>query len=215
MLERADVSAEHSLYGRICGGKRNAKLSFHKPFHKFALLVSLTGTSAVFTSHGGSHRFESCSAHHIFQGLGESARKADSTNRSTQFIESSPKPCPIPSGTPLARPVFHRHRPQRPCHMSSEWGMHDNGAQDRAAESARELKKSRPLTERIHTSKCCTNCCTNPHPERPKTTRNAPEPPIFHNNIHKAESFRNRQVIGSSPIVGSTKPLRILYFLAA
>jgi len=91
--------------------------------------------------------------------------------------------------------------------MSSEWGMHDNGAQDRAAESARELKKSRPLTERIHTSKCCTNCCTNPPPERPKTTRNAPEPPIFHNNIHKAESFRNRQVIGSSLIVASRFPI--------
>ena len=70
---------------------------------------------------------------------------------------------------------------------------------DRAAESARELKKSRPQTERIDTSECC----TNPPPERPKTPRNAPEPPIFHNNIHKAESFRNRQVIGSSPIVGS------------
>ena len=137
------------------------------------------------------------------KGLRGICPKSRSTNRSTQFIESSPKPCPIPSGTPLARPVFHRHRPQRPCHMSSEWGMHDNGAQDRAAESARELKKSRPLTQRIHTSKCCTNCCTNPPPERPKTTRNAPEPPIFHNNIHKAESFRNRQVIGSSPIVGS------------
>ena len=29
------------------------------------------------------------------------------------------------------------------------------------------------------------------------------------------QSIRNRQVIGSSPIVGSTKSLRILYFLAA
>ena len=149
------------------------------------------------------------------KGLRGICPKSRSTNRSTQFIESSPKPCPIPSGTPLARPVFHRHRPQRPCHMSSEWEMHDNGAQDRAAESARELKKSRPLTERIHTSKCCTNCCTNPPPERPKTTRNAPKPPIFHNNIHKAESFRNRQVIGSSPIVGSIKFLRFMHLAAA
>src|SRR5271157_2271636 len=56
-------------------------------------------------------------------------------------------------------------------------------------------------------SKCCTNCCTNPPPERPKTPRNAPEPPIFHNNIHKAESFRNRPVGGSGPIVGSRFPV--------
>src|SRR5271165_7099271 len=63
--------------------------------------------------------------------------------------------------------------------------------------------KSTPQTGKIDTSECCTNCCTNPPPERPKTPWNAPEPPIFNNNIHKAESFRNRQVIGSSPIVGS------------
>ena len=52
-------------------------------------------------------------------------------------------------------------------------------------------------------------------PERPGTPINPLHSPIFHNNIHKAGSIRNRQVIGSSPIVGSTKPLRILYFLAA
>jgi|SRR5271157_119616 len=51
------------------------------------------------------------------------------------------------------------------------------------------------------------NCCTNPPPERPKTTRNTPEPPIFCNNIHEAGSIRNRQVIGSSPIVGSRFPI--------
>src|SRR6516162_687656 len=59
--------------------------------------------------------------------------------------------------------------------MSSEWGMDDNGAPDRAAESAHELKKSRPLTERIHTSKCCTNCCTKPYQnaqKRPGIRRN-------------------------------------------
>jgi len=51
-------------------------------------------------------------------------------------------------------------------------------------------------------------------PERPKTPRNTPEPPIFHNNIHKAESFRNRQVIGSSPIVGSSKFLCFIHLVA-
>src|ERR1019366_9349553 len=53
------------------------------------------------------------------------------------------------------------------------------------------------------TPQCCTNCCTNPPPERPGTPINPLHSPIFHNNIHKAGSIRNRQVIGSSPIVGS------------
>src|SRR5271157_6260471 len=54
----------------------------------------------------------------------------------------------------------------------------------------------------LNISECCTNCCTNPPPERPQTSWYAPEP-IFNNNIRQAGSIRNRQVIGSSPIVGS------------
>ena len=47
-------------------------------------------------------------------------------------------------------------------------------APDRAAESAHELKKSRPLNERIHTSQCCTNCCTHTQnaQKRPGIPRN-------------------------------------------
>jgi len=56
-------------------------------------------------------------------------------------------------------------------------------------------------------SKVLHKCCTNQPPERPKMPRNTPEASIFHSNIHKAESFRNRQVIGSSPIAGFTKTL--------
>ena len=46
----------------------------------------------------------------FIKGLRGICPKIRSTVRSTQFIESSPKPFPIPSGTPLARPEFHRHR---------------------------------------------------------------------------------------------------------
>src|SRR5271157_926722 len=62
--------------------------------------------------------------------------------------------------------------------------------------------KSTPQTGKIDIPECCTNCCTNPPPERPQTSWYAPEP-IFNNNIRQAGSIRNRQVIGSSPIVGS------------
>ena len=51
---------------------------------------------------------------------------------------------------------------------------------------------------------CCTNRCTMPDRNNPKHTETAAHRPIFHNNIRKVGSFRNRQVIGSSPIVGST-----------
>jgi hypothetical protein len=40
-------------------------------------------------------------------------------------------------------------------------------------------------------------------PERPKTSFYAPESPTVINNIRKAEPFRNRQVTGSIPVVGS------------
>jgi hypothetical protein len=43
----------------------------------------------------------------------------------------------------------------------------------------------------------------NRFPERPKTHQNHFEAPILHNNVRKTESFRNRQVSGSSPLVGS------------
>ena len=42
------------------------------------------------------------------------------------------------------------------------------------------------------------------HKPTPGTPIKPLHPPIFHNNIHKAGSIRNRQVIGSSPIVGSS-----------
>ncbi len=40
-------------------------------------------------------------------------------------------------------------------------------------------------------------------PECSKTPQNALQQPLSHNNIRKTGSIRNRQVIGSSPIVGS------------
>jgi hypothetical protein len=39
--------------------------------------------------------------------------------------------------------------------------------------------------------------------QRPVTHRNGVEAPILHNNIRKVGSFRNRQVSGSTPLVGS------------
>jgi hypothetical protein len=41
------------------------------------------------------------------------------------------------------------------------------------------------------------------HPKRPKTPFYAPESTIVSNNMRKAEAFRNRQVSGSIPVVGS------------
>jgi len=120
----------------------------------------------------------------------------------------------MPSGS-RRQPRDHLRAQSSPGDAVNENGAIDDMRPDRAAESARELKKSIPQTGIIDISECCTNCCTKPPPERPKTPWNAPEPPIFHNNIHKAESFRNRQVIGSSPIVGSTKFPRIVDLAAA
>jgi hypothetical protein len=40
-------------------------------------------------------------------------------------------------------------------------------------------------------------------PERPTTSFYAPESPTVINNMRKAEAFRNRQVTGSIPVVGS------------
>jgi hypothetical protein len=40
-------------------------------------------------------------------------------------------------------------------------------------------------------------------PERPETHKNHFEAPLLHNDIRKVGSFRNRQVSGSSPLVGS------------
>ena len=42
-----------------------------------------------------------------------------------------------------------------------------------------------------------------PSRNNPKCTETAAYRTIFHSNIRKVRSFRNRQVIGSSPIVGS------------
>src|ERR1700730_3114539 len=67
------------------------------------------------------------------------------------------------------------------------------------------LSEGRAKTSRpeIGWSICCTNCCTEGAQEHPKTPKNACVPPTLHNNIRKTESFRNRQVSGSSPLVGS------------
>src|SRR5437667_6544392 len=64
-----------------------------------------------------------------------------------------------------------------------------------------ETQTSRP---EIGWSNCCTNCCTLGAQQPPKTPKNALKPPKFHNNIRKTGSFRNREVISSSPIVGSS-----------
>lgn len=50
---------------------------------------------------------------------------------------------------------------------------------------------------------CCTNCCTKPPLQRPRTLSNALVPHISHNNIRKAGPFRNRQVTSSTLVVGS------------
>jgi hypothetical protein len=46
-------------------------------------------------------------------------------------------------------------------------------------------------------------------PERPTTSFYAPESPIIINNMRKAEAFRNRQVTGSIPVVGSITSITI------
>jgi hypothetical protein len=50
---------------------------------------------------------------------------------------------------------------------------------------------------------CCTNCCTIASQNPLNCTKTAAQRLIFHNNIRKVGSFRNRQVSGSSPLVGS------------
>jgi hypothetical protein len=42
-----------------------------------------------------------------------------------------------------------------------------------------------------------------PDPPQKNCTKTAAHAPIFHNNIRKVGSFRNPQVSGSSPLVGS------------
>jgi hypothetical protein len=68
----------------------------------------------------------------------------------------------------------------------------------------RKHKKFEKTTTQKKKRNCCTKCCTNPPPEHPKTPLKPLQSPIFTNNIRKVEPFRNRQVIGSSPIVGSS-----------
>ncbi len=55
----------------------------------------------------------------------------------------------------------------------------------------------------LHTADLLHELLHNRSPERPKTHQNHSEPLMFHNNIRKVGSFRNRQVSGSSPLVGS------------
>ena len=50
---------------------------------------------------------------------------------------------------------------------------------------------------------CCTNCCTIASQNTPKRTRTTLNHIIFHNNIRKVGSFRNRQVTSSTLVVGS------------
>jgi hypothetical protein len=50
----------------------------------------------------------------------------------------------------------------------------------------------------------CTNRCTIASQNTPKRARTTLNNIIFHNDIRKIESFRNRQVSGSSPLVGSS-----------
>jgi hypothetical protein len=77
-------------------------------------------------------------------------------------------------------------------------------SRDRGGEKRKNVMP-KPQTSRpeIGCSICCTNCCTEGAQEHPKTPKNACMPPTLHNNIRKTESFRNRQVSGSTPLVGS------------
>ena len=61
-------------------------------------------------SHGGSHRFESCSAHQCFLGFRENPENGPTNNSTNILIALTPMPGPSPEGMRLARPVFHRHR---------------------------------------------------------------------------------------------------------
>jgi hypothetical protein len=56
----------------------------------------------------------------------------------------------------------------------------------------------------LHSADLLHDLLHNRFPERPETLQNHSEPPISHNNIRKVGSFRNRQVSGSSPLVGSS-----------
>ena len=50
---------------------------------------------------------------------------------------------------------------------------------------------------------CCTNCCTIASQNPLDCTKTAAQRLIFHNNIRKVGSFRNRQVTSSTLVVGS------------
>src|ERR1017187_5891741 len=58
----------------------------------------------------------------FFKGLRGICPKSRSTNRSTKFIESSPRPVPVLSGMRPARPVFLHHHPGCRDPASSEYG---------------------------------------------------------------------------------------------
>jgi|SRR5579864_424122 len=79
--------------------------------------------------------------------------------------------------------------------MLLDWGLLTCGADLSSARLSinNALSSFKTLHELLH------NCS----PERPETHQNHFQSAILHNNIRKVGSFRNRQVIGSSPIVGS------------
>ena len=79
-----------------------------------------------------------------------------------------------------------------------------------AAESAHDLKKSTFQTQRIDTSKCCTDCCTN-HPEnapkRPGTLRNHLYFTITYTKLDRFVIDRSSvQVRSSAPLTSFFSP---------
>ena len=83
---------------------------------------------------------------------------------------------------------------------------------DRAAESAPRTEEIEPSARLCRYPTVLHKVLHKPPPERPGTPINPLHPLIFHNNIHKAGSIRNRQVIGSSPIVGSILSITYSHF---
>ena len=69
-----------------------------------------------------------------------------------------------------------------------------------AVVSALEITKRADLKSAGHSS---LQVLYKRSPECSKTPQNALLQPLSHNNIRKTESIRNRQVSGSSPLVGS------------
>jgi hypothetical protein len=114
-------------------------------------------------------------------------------------------PCAAGVSSPAAAAL---NVPRIGADLSKEWRI-DDTAPGQGGRICTSNRGDRAVCPAVSYPTVLHKVLHKPPPERPGTPINPLHPLIFHNNIHKAGSIRNRQVIGSSPIVGSI--LSIIY----